>query len=89
MKTNCWDFMVCGRGPEGERVAELGSCPAATNVSSDGLNGGRNAGRYCWHVAGSSCRENPAGTWGALMLNCATCEFYRSVEKEEGSRFTV
>ena len=30
-KQNCWEYMKCGREPEGEKVAELGICRAAAD----------------------------------------------------------
>ncbi len=47
MKTNCWEFMAYGREPGGAFVGERGVCRAATDITHDGKNGGKNAGRYC------------------------------------------
>ena len=52
-RQNCWEYMECGRQPEGDKVAEFGIYPAAADVSYDGINSGKNAGRICWAVAGT------------------------------------
>ena len=54
-RQNCWEFFGCGRETGGEKVRELGECPASTDASADGLNNGKNAGRICWAVAGTLC----------------------------------
>ena len=43
--------MKCGREPEGERVYELGICPASTDKTLNGKNGGAAAGRLQVHFA--------------------------------------
>ena len=53
MKNNCWEFMECGRQTGGQKVAELGECPAYTDKTHVGVNSGTNAGRYCWKLAGT------------------------------------
>jgi len=52
-KQNCWDVKICGRERGGAKVAEFGVCPATTDSSANGLNGGRNGGRICWAVTGT------------------------------------
>ncbi|MFC1692903.1 two-CW domain-containing protein [Candidatus Latescibacterota bacterium] len=52
---NCWEFMNCGRQPDGKNEQELGVCPAPQDTSFDVLNRGKNAGRICWAVAGTFC----------------------------------
>lgn len=41
---NCWEYMKCGRQPEGKKAAEKGICPAAKDTSFNGINRGKNAG---------------------------------------------
>jgi hypothetical protein len=87
MKKNCWQFKGCGRQPGGPRVDELGVCPASTDESSNGRNGGINAGRYCWRVAGTLCDGEIQGTWARRILNCSECDFLMHVKEEEGDSF--
>ena len=48
MKKNCWEIKNCGREPSGNKVEELGVCPAATEVRLNAVHEGTNAGRACW-----------------------------------------
>ena len=84
-RLNCWDFMQCGREPDGERVKELGVCPAAVEASFDGINFGKNAGRICWAVAGTCCGGKVQGTFAEKRKSCVTCDFYKNVQKQEGN----
>ncbi len=84
LKQDCWEFKNCGREPEGAKVAELGVCPAAIDISSDGLNGGKNAGRVCWAVAGTFCGGKVQGSFAQKQLSCMTCDFFKKVKEEEG-----
>lgn len=83
-RQNCWEFKNCGRELEGNRISELGVCPAATDASSDGINGGINAGRLCWAVAGTFCEGMVQGTSAEKELSCMSCDFFKKVEAEEG-----
>jgi len=89
MKKNCWEFKNCGREPGGRHVFELGLCRAATEVRFDGVHEGKNAGRACWIVAGTSCKEEVQGIFAQRRKSCATCDFYRTIKGEEGSKFRV
>ncbi len=84
---NCWDILNCGKEPGGERALELGVCPAATDVSSNGMNNGINAGRYCWKVAGTFCGGEVQGNWADKMTNCQNCAVYMRVTRDEGASF--
>jgi len=86
-KVNCWEFKKCGRQPRGAKEKDLGVCPAATNFSNNGKNGGKSAGRYCWKVAGTLCGGKVQGNCGSKMLNCAKCDFFKAVKKDEGAGF--
>ncbi len=86
-KRNCWEVMQCGREPGGERVRELGVCPAATDERLDGIHGGKNSGRTCWVIAGTFCEGDVQGTFAQKYRDCTMCEFYRQVMKEEGSEY--
>jgi hypothetical protein len=79
---NCWDSKKCGRQPGGEKVTELGVCPAATHAASDGTNGGKNAGRYCWSITGTFCGGKVQGTYAQKHLSCMNCDFFKQVRLE-------
>ena len=77
--------MGCGREPGGEQVTELGTCPATTDTSFNGLNSGINAGRICWAVAGTFCGGRVQGTFAEKRGSCISCNFFEKVQKEEGN----
>jgi CRP-like cAMP-binding protein len=84
-RINCWEYMKCGRGPGGSKVAELGICPAATDTSYDGINFGKSAGRFCWAVAGTLCDGQVQGTFAEKRISCISCDFFKLVQQEEGA----
>ena len=84
MSLNCWDFKKCGRQPGGNRTAELGVCPAASEAKADGMNGGRNGGRICWALSGTLCGGKVQGTFATKLTNCMDCDFYKVVHEEQG-----
>ena len=84
-KQNCWEYMKCGREPGGDRAGELGICPAARDDSYDGINCGKNAGRFCWAVAGTFCGGNVQGTFADKRESCLSCGFFNKVRAEEGT----
>jgi len=86
-KRNCWEVMQCGREPGGQKVQELGVCPAATDERLDSIHGGKNSGRACWVIAGTFCEGALQGSFAQKYRDCTTCEFYRQVMKEEGSGY--
>jgi hypothetical protein len=88
-KLNCWEFVKCGREPGGENVNELGVCPSSVSERHDGLNGGTQGGRYCWAITGTFCEGEVQGTFPRKMGKCSNCDFYRTVELEEGRQFVV
>ena len=79
---NCWEFKKCGRETNGSKVAELGVCPAATDVKSNGVNEGVNAGRNCWQIAGTLCGGSVQGTFAEKESTCLSCDFFKKVTKE-------
>jgi hypothetical protein len=87
MKQNCWEFKKCGREPGGEKAAELGVCPAATEKKLDGMHEGRNAGRACWVVAGMLCKGEVQGIFAKKFEACEKCDFYIQVRDEEFPKF--
>ena len=89
MKKNCWEVKKCCRQAGGEKVAELGECPAAVDVSNDGVNGGKNGGRICWAISGTFCGGKKQGTFAQKQASCMSCEVYKMVMAEEGSNFRL
>lgn len=89
MATNCWQFKGCGREPGGPNVAELGVCSATQAKQHNETNSGKNAGRYCWKVAGTLCGGKVQGTYAQKLMNCVACEFYKSIRQEQGSTFVA
>jgi tRNA A-37 threonylcarbamoyl transferase component Bud32 len=81
---NCWEYMKCGRQPEGDKVAELGICCAATDTSYDGINSGKCGGRICWAIAGTFCGGRSQGSFADKRGTCLNCDFYKMVQEEEG-----
>jgi hypothetical protein len=84
---NCWEFKQCGREADGSRVEELGVCPAAIHTESNGMNGGENAGRYCWKVAGTMGDGKVQRTSDDKMKDCENCDFYKMVHEQETVAF--
>ena len=85
-KTNCWQEMRCGHEPGGHKTDEY-ICPAATSHEFDGVNGGKNGGRFCWWVAGTCCRGEIQGEIAKKILDCCKCMFFQKVVLEEESDF--
>ncbi len=89
-KKNCWEIKKCGREPGGSNVRELGTCPAATDTTSDGTNSGKNAGRICWAIAGTFCGGKVQGDFAQKSISCMTCEVFKQIKAEEGAvNFTL
>jgi len=72
--------MACGRGPG----CVEDRCPASTDRSSDGVNGGTNGGRLCWAIAGTYCGGRVHGTRASTRESCFDCEFYKLVKSQQG-----
>lgn len=62
-------------------------CPAALDVTCDGVNGGANAGRICWTVPGTVCFGQPQGDFVDKQGTCLSCVFFEQVRSEEGAGF--
>ena len=88
-KQNCWEFKKCGREQGGAKEAELGVCPAATDASSNALNGGKNGGRICWAVTGTFCGGQVQGTFAQKQLSCLVCDFFIKTKEEERLSFLM
>ena len=90
VQKNCWEMKKCGREFGGEKVEELGVCPAAIHSEYDGTNGGKYGGRFCWAIAGTLCRGRIQGTFAIKLTNCLYCGFLKQVnEEEEGRDFVL
>ena len=88
-KLNCWEFKKCGREPGGSDTEELGVCLAAEEKSYDGVNGGKNGGRYCWALTGTLCGGEVQETFVKKLNDCQKCNFMTKVWLEEGTDFTL
>ena len=88
-KQNCWEIKKCGREPKGSKVNDMGVCPAASDTSSDGTHGGKNAGRICWASAGTFCGGEVQGSFAQKSVSCMSCEVFNLVKKEEGTGFLL
>ena len=82
---NCWEEKNCGRQPGGERVAEMGECPAVGAFACHGMNNGINGGRACWAVAGTLCGGEVQGMFASKLKGCANCDFFHQVAQQEGN----
>ena len=89
MALNCWEVKKCGRETGGPQAVQLGVCPAASTKTADGVNGGKNGGRICWAVTGTLCGGKVQGTFAQKRLSCMSCEFFKQVKTEQGSRFDM
>jgi hypothetical protein len=83
-KYNCWEFMKCGREPEGDRADKLGVCPVSSELLANGLNGGVNGGRLCWIVAENCCNDEQRNPNLRREDCCFQCEFRYKVTQDEG-----
>ncbi len=75
--------MKCGRGPDSSNDDNLKICPAAVDKSYDGLNGGKNGGRFCWAVAGTFCGGKVQGTFAEKRKHCLECSFFQLILSED------
>ncbi|MCC6443168.1 MAG: hypothetical protein IT210_06900 [Armatimonadetes bacterium] len=66
---NCWEFHRCGREAGGDRVAELGVCPAYPDH-----------GQQCFRLVGTFCRGKVQGTRATKLMTCLRCDFHRSLQ---------
>jgi hypothetical protein len=81
-KLNCWEFNNCEFASDGEKTDSF-TCPAASESSADGVNGGRNGGRICWAIAGTFCNDKIHGLFAKEKNSCLSCEFFKLVAEEE------
>lgn len=88
-RKNCWEVLKCGREPNGEKADDLGICPAALPNKFNGANNGKQAGRFCWAIAGTLCEGKVSGTYAQKLKDCLDCHFLKQVNEEEGGNFTL
>ncbi len=88
-KKNCWEFKKCGRESGGAHEKEFGICPAAVAQKLDTVHGGKDAGRACWVIAGTMCDGTVQGSFAKKHLSCNVCDFYKLVQKEEGTEYLL
>ena len=86
-KYNCWELLQCGRQEGGDKVEELGLCPAAGEGKGSGINNGKCRGRICWAIAGTLCGEKVQGVFAQKRETCRMCPVYLLVKNEEGESF--
>ena len=87
MTLNCWELNRCGKEPDGDRIDEMGECPAATSTEFDGKNKGEGGGRYCWRVNGTLCGDILQPNWADKMKQCLECHVMKVIMMEEGENF--
>ncbi len=58
-------------------------------TDSNGINGGKNAGRICWLIANTMCRGDNATTFEDMITTCTECDFYKLVKEEEGNQLML
>jgi hypothetical protein len=67
-KKNCWEVKKCGRIPGGDKVDEMGICPAYPD-----------GGKICWRIAGTFCGGDIQGSAAKKLNSCTKCEFYKEI----------
>jgi hypothetical protein len=88
-KENCWEVLKCGREPGGVNAMTMGVCPAASDASADGFNGGECGGRICWAIGGTFCAGVAQGSSAQKIASCMLCPFFKQVRHEEGKQFLI
>lgn len=87
---NCWEYMGCFRKPGDNQVSESGKCPVPMEKKFDGVNRGKNAGRFCWAVPKASDQDKTQEEHAVRFFSCCMkCPFYREVERQEGRYFIL
>jgi hypothetical protein len=87
MKSNCWDYMQCGRELSGKATSESGSCAVVKYIGFNRINGGYNGGRYCWKIVGTFPDNDACCPHANEIGDCTLCRFYEIVKNEEGENF--
>ena len=69
-KKNCWEVFQCDKE---------NYCTAATSEKFDGFFGGKNGGRFCAFVSGTSCKDGIPRSDEKKMELCSTCSFFSTI----------
>jgi hypothetical protein len=88
VKKNCWEFKVCGQERTGRNNSHV-KCPVPEMTTSNGINGGKNAGRICWLVSHTMCKGETDTTFEEMIKICGECDFYKLVKEEEGEELVL
>jgi hypothetical protein len=88
VKKNCWEFKGCGQERRGRDNSHV-KCPVPETITSNGVNGGKNAGRICWLIAHTMCKGETETTFEEMMKICGECDFYKLVKEEEGKELEL
>ncbi|OLS29395.1 MAG: hypothetical protein HeimC2_00250 [Candidatus Heimdallarchaeota archaeon LC_2] len=79
---NCWDFMVCKKGPDTENP-----CIAASTVKAYNFLGGINGGRACFYIVGTACTGEDKLSLNKKWIEfCSKCKFYRHIISESNGK---
>lgn len=92
MPMNCWEFNKCGKNPSSRSSEQGEECPTEKFIEYDGINRGKNGGRYCWRIPGTLCSIHdgrPIPNWADKMKDCVHCEFFKKVRSEEGDEVKI
>ncbi|MBF0418381.1 MAG: hypothetical protein HQL86_09060, partial [Magnetococcales bacterium] len=73
-KKNCWEMVKCGRES---------FCEAGVAEHLDGIFGGKNGGRFCAFIAGTSCKDGLPRPDEEKIKLCASCQFYAELIRDE------
>jgi hypothetical protein len=87
MSINCWEFHGCGCQPGGKNADLHNPCPIPLDEKYDGINNGKNAGRYCWKVIGTMSDAEPKCTEAMKIRECTKCDFFQLVKVQQRDSF--
>ncbi len=73
--SDCWEIKECGRVPGGDKVTQMGVCPAYPDD-----------GKSCWAVAGTLCGGTVQGAAAKKLGSCMSCNFYKQVHDADRSQ---
>ncbi|MCI5212553.1 MAG: hypothetical protein D3910_28050 [Candidatus Electrothrix sp. ATG2] len=76
---NCWEFMDCGREPNGKNVSQYGVCQVAIETTLNGVHNGKNGGRCCWIIVEYSPNNSDLPFCTGTAHECINCDFYKKV----------
>jgi hypothetical protein len=56
-------------------------------TTSNGINGGKNAGRICWLIAHTMCEGETETTFEEMIKICSECDFMSLLSKKRGKNW--